>query len=142
MAEQNQKPKWHVSQKQRSDARALRCDMTVAERIIWYNARAHRFRGTSFRRQTPIGPYVVDFICQGAKLIIEVDGGQHFEAVNIAREARRTAYLAALGFRVFRFNNLDVMKKKIRGLETSASRPTGPGRPHPHLPPHTVASTV
>ena len=134
MAEQNQKPKWHVSQKQRSDARALRCDMTVAERIIWYNARAHRFRGTSFRRQTPIGPYVVDFICQGAKLIIEVDGGQHFEAVNIAREARRAAYLAALGFRVLRFNNLDVMNNEAGVLETIAAALRGPQAPSLTLP--------
>jgi very-short-patch-repair endonuclease len=98
MVDQKQKPKWHVSDKQRSRAKALRRDMTDAERIIWYNVRAHRFQGAGFRRQTPIGPYVVDFVSHAAKLIIEVDGGQHFEPENIARDAsaRRISHGAGL----------------------------------------------
>jgi very-short-patch-repair endonuclease len=134
MIDQKQKPKWHVSEKQRSNAKALRRDMTDAERIIWYNGRAHRFQGTSFRRQTPIGPYVVDFVSDAAKLIIEVDGGQHFESGNIVRDARRDAYLAAQGYRVLRFNNLDVMKNKAGVLETIAAAIGGSEAPSLTLP--------
>jgi len=134
MVEKNEKPKWHVSEKQRSNARALRRDMTDAERIIWYNVRAHRFQGTSFRRQTPIGPYVVDFICHAAKLIIEVDGGQHFETDNIVRDKRRDAYLAAQGYRVLRFSNLDIMKNRTGVLETIAAALGGSEAPSLTLP--------
>ena len=65
--------------------------------------------GASFRRQTPIGPYIVDFVCHAAKLIIELDGGQHFESSQEQRDARRDAFLVGRGFRVLRFNNHDVM---------------------------------
>jgi very-short-patch-repair endonuclease len=121
MSDQHRNPRWRVSESIRKNAKALRRDMTEAERIMWYNLRAHRFRGASFRRQTPTGPYVVDFVCHAAKLIIEVDGGQHFEPENIIRDARRDEYLAAQGFRILRFNNLDVMKNKAGVLETIAA---------------------
>jgi very-short-patch-repair endonuclease len=134
MIDQKQKPKWYVSEEQRSKAKALRRDMTDAERIIWYNVRAHRFQGAGFRRQTPIGPYVVDFVSQAAKLIIEVDGGQHFEPGNIARDARRDAFLRAQGYRVLRFNNLEVMKNKAGVLETIAAALTGSEAPSLTLP--------
>ncbi len=114
-------PKWRVSGRMRENAKALRRDMTEAERIIWYNVRGHRLQGASFRRQTPIGPYVVDFVCHAAKLIIELDGGQHFEPGNMARDARRTAFLTAQGFRVLRFNNHEVTKNKAGVLETIAA---------------------
>jgi very-short-patch-repair endonuclease len=94
--------------------------MTDAERIVWYALRAHRL-GASFRRQTPMGPYVVDFVCHAAKLVIEVDGGQHFEPKRIAYDMRRRAYLSAQGFRILRFTNLDVMKNKSGVLETIAT---------------------
>src|SRR5215470_3283766 len=105
MADQFEKSKWRVSRTLRGRARALRHDMTDAERIVWYALRAHRLGGISFRRQTPIGPYVVDFVCHAAKLVIEVDGGQHFEPKHVAYEARRRAYLAGQGFRLLRFSN-------------------------------------
>ena len=60
-----------------TQAKRLRSNMTDAERRLWYRLRAHRFNGHKFKRQVPIGPYVVDFACLGRKLIIEVDGGQH-----------------------------------------------------------------
>jgi very-short-patch-repair endonuclease len=96
----------------RTHARTLRKDMTLAERTIWHAVRAHRFNGVSFRRQAPIGPYIADFISHAAKLIIEIDGGQHFEDAHEARDAIRDAYLRARGFRVLRFNNHDVMKNR------------------------------
>jgi very-short-patch-repair endonuclease len=120
MDERDQIPKWRVSDRLRDNTKALRRNMTDAERIIWYNVRAHRFQGVSFRRQTPIGPYVVDFVCYAAKLIIELDGGQHFEPGTMPRDARRDACLKAQGFRVLRFNNHEVMKNKAGVLEMIA----------------------
>lgn len=76
--------------------------------------------GAAFRRQVPVGPYIVDFLCHAAKLIIEVDGGQHFESVNQERDERRTAFLAGKGFRVLRFNNHDVMTNRNGVLEMIA----------------------
>jgi very-short-patch-repair endonuclease len=120
MADRDQTPKWRVSERLRNNAKALRRDMTDAERIIWYNVRAHRFQGASFRRQTPIGPYVVDFICHALRLIVELDGGQHFEPANMVRDARRDSYLTAQGYRVLRFNNHEVMTNKAGVLEMIA----------------------
>jgi len=114
-------PAWHVSGKMRARARSLRRDSTDAERLIWNALRAHRMNGASFRRQTPIGPYIVDFACHAANLIVEIDGGQHFEDQNMKRDARRDAFLASKGFRVLRFNNHDVMTNKQGVLETIAA---------------------
>ena len=77
--------------------------------------------GATFRRQTPIGPYIVDFVCHAAKLVIEIDGGQHFESRQEQRDTRRDAYLANKGFRVLRFNNHDVMTNREGVLETIAA---------------------
>jgi very-short-patch-repair endonuclease len=121
MAKLPQAPRWHVSTKQRVRARSLRANSTDAERIIWSALRAHRLNGASFRRQTPIGPYVVDFICHAARLAIEIDGGQHFESKQEQRDARRDAYLTGKGYRVQRFNNYDVMINRQGVRETIAA---------------------
>jgi very-short-patch-repair endonuclease len=121
MAKLPQAPRWHVSTKQRVRARSLRANSTDAERIIWSALRAHRLNGASFRRQTPIGPYVVDFICHAARLAIEIDGGQHFESKQEQRDASRDAYLTGKGYRVLRFNNYDVMINRQGVLETIAA---------------------
>ncbi len=86
--------------------------MTLAERIIWQALRAHRMSGAGFRRQTPIGRYIVDFVSHAAMLIVEIDGEQHFENAHERRDAVRDAYLQAKGFRVLRFNNHDVMTNR------------------------------
>jgi very-short-patch-repair endonuclease len=86
--------------------------MTPAERIIWYAVRAHRLNGAGFRRQVPIGPYIADFVSHAAMLIIEIDGGQHFEDANEQRDAVRDVYLNAKGFRVLRFDNREVMTNR------------------------------
>jgi very-short-patch-repair endonuclease len=88
---------------------------------MWSVLRAHRLNGASFRRQTPIGAYVTDFVCHAAGLVVEIDGGQHFELENLERDARRDAYLASLGYRVLRFNNHDVMTNRQGVLETIAA---------------------
>ncbi len=118
MTDAAKQPKWDVTRKLRSRARSLRQDSTDAERLVWSTLRAHRMNGASFRRQTPIGPYVADFVCHAASLIIELDGGQHFEAEHLKRDARRDAFLVSKGFRVLRFNNYDVMTNRQGVLET------------------------
>jgi very-short-patch-repair endonuclease len=120
MSEAQEKSHWNVTRQQRSRARSLRRHSTDAERIIWSALRAHRLNGASFRRQTPIGPYVADFLCHEAMLVIELDGGQHFEAEHMRRDARRDAFLSGRGFRILRFSNHDVMTNRTGVLETSA----------------------
>jgi very-short-patch-repair endonuclease len=97
-------PHRKVPKQKRLNARALRSDMTDAERKLWYRLRAHRLNGTSFRRQVPIGRYIADFVCLQARLIIEVDGGQH----GTEGDAKREAWLRGQGFHVLRFWNNDV----------------------------------
>jgi very-short-patch-repair endonuclease len=82
--------------------------MTKAEGRIWSRLRAQRFQGFSFRRQLPIGPYIVDFVCLDARLIIEIDGGQH-ASTEAARDAERDAWLKTQGFTILRYWNNDVL---------------------------------
>ncbi len=88
-------------------AKSLRSNMTDAERRLWYFLRAHRFKGTKFKRQAMIGKFIVDFVCFEKHLIIEVDGSQH--ADNEA-DRLRTRWLEEEGFRVLRFWNNEVLK--------------------------------
>ena len=139
----SEKPTWQVSTKLRVRSRRLRRNLTEAERIIWYAVRAHRLNGASFRRQTPIGPFIVDFVCHDARLIIEIDGGQHFESENEKRDARRDRFLASKGYRVLRFSNHDVMKNRHGMVEaidaalaaspsqTDAAQAASPSLPSP-----------
>jgi very-short-patch-repair endonuclease len=106
------KPTWRVKPIMRTRAKSLRTESTDAERIVWSLVRAHRLNGVGFRRPTPIGPYIVDFVSHSARLVIEVDGGQHYEATYEAKDARRDAFLRSKGFRVLRFSNHDVMKNR------------------------------
>jgi very-short-patch-repair endonuclease len=116
-----QKPNWRVKPNVRDRARALRTQATKAEQIVWSKIRAHRLNGVAFRRQTPIGPYIVDFVSHSRKLIIEVDGGQHaYEA----RDARRDGLLRSEGFRVLRFSNHEVMTN-IEGVWTVIAAAVG-----------------
>ena len=97
-------------------ARDLRQQMTDAERFLWSRLR-RRFLGAKFRRQVPLGPYIVDFACMRSKLVIEVDGGQHLE--NLA-DAARDRWLAENGFRVLRFWNHEVLQNLDGVLERIA----------------------
>ena len=86
-------------------ARRLRSNLTDAEQRLWFHLRRKQIAGARFRRQHPIGPYVADFFCPDAKLIIEVDGGQHAEDSGV-----RTAWLEAEGYRIIQFWNNDVLR--------------------------------
>jgi very-short-patch-repair endonuclease len=121
MSDCPEKPEWQIAPKTRARAKSLRRNATEAEKIIWHYLRAHRLQGASFRRQTPIGPFIVDFVCHAAKLVIEIDGGQHFESDHIRRDERRDAYLASRGYRVLRFNNHEVMTNRQGVLEAIAA---------------------
>ena len=92
----------HMSQA----ARRLRKNMTEAEKLLWSRLRAHRFAGASFRRQAGLGPFVVDFLCPAARLVVEIDGSQH--AISNTDNAR-DAFLAEHGYRVVRYWNNEVL---------------------------------
>ena len=120
MAEQND-PTWRVSSRVRANARALRKNSTDAERALWSEVRDHRLNGAGFRRQVPIGNYIADFVCHAAKLVIELDGGQHFSDQAEKKDAARTTVIEANGFQVIRFSNHDVMTNRAGVLETIAA---------------------
>jgi very-short-patch-repair endonuclease len=84
----------------------MRRDMTDAERKLWFLLRDRRLDGAKFRRQAPVGPYVADFVCLSCKLIVEADGGQHYES---PRDAVRDRWLAREGYAVVRYSNLDIL---------------------------------
>ena len=81
--------------------------MTASEARLWYHLRAKRFSGAKFRRQTVIGPFIADFTCRAAMLVIEIDGDTHGSTAEY--DAERTAYLEQQGWSVLRFTNTDVM---------------------------------
>lgn len=97
------------------NAKTLRRNLTDAEQKLWYYLRAHRFMGRKFKRQKPIGRYVVDFICLEEKLIIELDGGQHAESVTYDQE--RDVWLRSLGYTVLRFWNNEMLNETESVLE-------------------------
>ena len=90
-------------------ARALRRAMTPAEKRLWRHLNRVPVPGTHVRRQAAFGPYVVDFVCHSAKLVIEVDGAQHGFDPNAAADLTRTRWLESQGYRVLRFWNRDVL---------------------------------
>ena len=97
------------------NAKVLRSNQTDAEQRLWYHLRAHRFIGLKFKRQKPVGRYIVDFVCLEHRLIIELDGGQHAEQV--AYDQHRDAWLRSQGYMVLRFWNNDVMQQLEGVLE-------------------------
>ena len=88
---------------------ALRNALTPAERKLWTVLRMRQIHGLKFRRQEPTGPYIVDYVCYEARLIVEVDGGQH-AGQTADQDQRRDAWLAGQGFRVLRFWNVEVFE--------------------------------
>lgn len=109
-------------------ARELRAGMTEAEKKLWEALRRKSLNGVRFRRQYPLGPYFADFVCLPARLIIEVDGSQHANAVQSAHDCRRTKWLQGENFRVLRFWNVDVLQNLDGVLESidAAIRKTPP----------------
>ncbi|HET9819249.1 MAG TPA: endonuclease domain-containing protein [Rhodanobacteraceae bacterium] len=101
----------------RKSARDLRHESTDAERALWYRLRAGRLNGLKFRRQHPIPPYIADFYCQEAELIVELDGSQH----NPHADAARTTALERQGFKILRFWDNEVLQEMDSVLEAIGS---------------------
>jgi len=111
------------------NARDLRRDMTDAERLLWRYLRRRQLAGRKFRRQHPVGKYIVDFVCIKEGLIVEVDGGQHADREE--QDAARTVWLEGQGFRVLRFWNNEVLAN-IEGVREVIRRAVeSKGRPPP-----------
>ncbi len=96
----------------------MRQAMGVGEVRLWARLRMGRLEGLRFRRQVPIGPYIVDFLCLDRRLVVEVDGGQHAEDQHAQADAVRTAWLVQAGFRVVRFWTSEV-KENVEGVCTA-----------------------
>ena len=109
-------------------AKTLRKTMTDAEQLLWRHLRAHRLYGQKFRRQQPLGPYIVDFVHFGARLIVEADGGQHNGS---DCDPVRDAWLEQQGFRVMRFWNNDILRNPEGVLATTLPAPAQPAPPLP-----------
>jgi very-short-patch-repair endonuclease len=121
--------KKHPAHGAHARARALRHDMTKAERRIWQILRSRQVKGHRFRRQVPIGRYIADFVSHEARLIAEVDGGQHDRSS--CREAARTEFLRSEGYRILRFWNDEILANfdgvhHIIGNAPAASPPPSP----------------
>ena len=97
-----------LSPRTKTNARSLRKNMTNVERLLWGELRCRQLQGFKFRRQHPLGRYIVDFVCIELKLVIELDGGQHSEQQDY--DERRSQWLGQRGFKVVRFWNNDVIE--------------------------------
>ena len=128
-----------ATEEQRDFARSLRRNITDAERKLWYAIRKRQLDGAKFRRQAPVGDYVVDFICVERRLIIELDGGQHNEPSKRSADEQRTRWLNCQGYHVLRFWNFQVLEEfddvleciwqaiRDRAPEVPSPRPRGEG---------------
>src|SRR5256884_3716703 len=116
-------------------ARELRNNMSGTERRVWYRLRGRRL-GFKFRRQLPIGPYFADFACLSARLVVEIDGGEHHEE---AKDTHKTSYLESQGFRVVRIGASQTdqnLEEVIERIWRELHEPTAPpgGLPAADLP--------
>ncbi|MBM3529010.1 MAG: endonuclease domain-containing protein [Alphaproteobacteria bacterium] len=114
-----------------TNVKRLRTEMTDAEKKLWRALRS-RSIGPKFRRQVPLGRYIIDFVCFESKVIVEVDGGQHADSRS---DAVRDDYFAARGYRVLRFWNNDVLRNLEGVLTVIAQSHPSPGTPLRGVPP-------
>lgn len=108
----------YYNQKLKSNARKLRSNLTDAEKLLWSRLRCKQLLNVQFYRQKPIGNYIADFYAPSAKLIIEVDGGQHFEECHIRKDKERDFFMEKQGLKVLRFSNLQVLQSINDVLDT------------------------
>ena len=106
-----------ISEAKKRRAKSFRREMTPAERKLWYALKAHRFNGLGFRRQVPLGRYILDFICHDRNLLVEVDGRQHFFSPRAARDSVRDRWLNTQGYRMVRIANNEVLNNLPGVLE-------------------------
>ena len=96
-------------------ARELRRTATRPEQRLWFHLRGSQMGGHAFRRQHPVGPYILDFYCAAAKLAVEFDGDQHSDLIHRAHDAARARFLSTRGIRVIRFANHE-LKENLDGV--------------------------
>jgi very-short-patch-repair endonuclease len=140
----NEPPKTFVAARAQTNAKKLRRALTEPEKRLWWHL-SHRLpvEGSHFRRQVALGPYVADFCCLSARLIVEVDGEQHGFEAGSAYVARRDSYLQSEGFRILRFSNRMVLREIDTVLDTihaalaasDAPLPDSAGQAEPPPPP-------
>jgi very-short-patch-repair endonuclease len=118
----------HTSERSDRAARRLRREPTFAERQLWTELR--HVKGIHFRRQAPMGVYVIDFVCHARRLVIEVDGGVHDIDAVAQRDAERVAWLAGRGYRVLRLTNREVIAD-VEGVVRRIVSAAGAGTPTP-----------
>lgn len=110
----------------KSNSRTLRSNMTDAEQKLWQRLRRKQINGWQFYRQKPLGPYIVDFYCAAAHLVIEIDGSQHYEPEHQQADGLRDEYLDGLGLRVLRFDNRQVLLETEAVVEVISKIPPSP----------------
>ena len=110
-------------------AKILRKNSTIQEKRLWNLIKNHKFHGLKFKRQQPIGNYIVDFICKEAKIIIEIDGGHHNETENTESDIIRTQYLEQKGYKVIRFWNNEIYEN-IEGVIKKLEQEINPLQEH------------
>jgi very-short-patch-repair endonuclease len=110
----------HYKPHLKSASRQLRNTTTDAEKVLWSRLRRKQIHGLMFSRQKPLAGYIADFYCMKAKLVIELDGSQHFEMQNQLYDMERTRVLEALGLHVLRFDNRQVMTELDAVVEVIA----------------------
>lgn len=98
-------------------SRQLRSNMTDVEKLLWTKIRGKQLKDCQFYRQKVLGDYIVDFFCPKARLVIELDGGQHFSEEGLASDAARDVYLEGLGLKVLRFSDREVLENVEGVLE-------------------------
>ena len=91
-------------------SKELRKSLTPEEAVLWTQLKSHKLNGSKWRKQHPIEPYILDFYCASAKIVIELDGSQHYEEKGLESDCKRDAYLKESGITVLRYSNLDIHK--------------------------------
>ena len=112
----------NMPQENKIRSRELRKNQTDTEKALWYQLRQKQMGGFKFRRQAPIGNYIVDFVCFEKRLIVEADGGQHSDQGEYDRE--RSLWLEGQGFRILRFWNSQILKE-MEGVKEVIGRALG-----------------
>jgi very-short-patch-repair endonuclease len=101
----------------RAAAKKLRANTTPHERVLWRALKELPVEGSHFRRQAPIGPYIVDFFCPGKRLIVELDGGHHNDDAEAERDRMRQQWLEREGYHIIRFWNSEISRDLNAVLE-------------------------
>lgn len=121
----------HYNRKNKNNSRYLRSHLTDAEILLWSHIRRKQINNLQFYRQKPIGKFIVDFYSPSVKLVIEIDGGQHFEVLHREQDRKRDLYLNQLGLRVLRFDNFQVLESVDSVLEVIFEETKFPRQKYP-----------